>query len=143
MLEIVNSTFNYVITMVGNNPLCLRQSKGVPMGGTLSYFISEIVTGKAVAKMLAGIPKEGISFLYKYVDDMFLSTDAHGIGVITQELKTSLDGVNLKITGENNLRKITFLEFTASAKGRDIKFSWYRKEFGSDRMIDFYSGHSP
>lgn len=86
--------------------------------------------------MLTQMPKLAISFIYKYVDDMFLATDENDINRIIKEIYFSLNGMNLKVTNENNDRQVTFLEFTATAKGRSILFTWYRKDYGSDDEED-------
>lgn len=143
MLESATRLFNYIITHVDNQDLIFRQSKGVPMGWAPSYFISEIVTSKAAASMLntLNLTSPRMSFIYKYVDDMFIATDEAGIMDLTVILAELLPGMNLRITRKNSVRKVVFLEFTAIAKGRSIKFKWYRKDYGSDQMIDFFSGH--
>lgn len=139
-LTTVLVTFNYIIAPGQTKDVVLKQSK-VPMGGTLSYFISEIVTGKAIARLLDMMPPRSISFLYKYVDDIFLGTNQVDLVQIPENLKVLLPKINLTITEENERNEIIFLEFIAVRKGRNMRFEWYRKKYGSDGMVDYFSGH--
>lgn len=125
-LEAVLVTFNYIVAP-STGGIILRQAKGVPMGGALSYFISEIVTGKAIQTMLNTLPKGEISFIYKYVDGLFMSSAEHNIESITNILNTTLPGMGLKITKENDKKEVEYLEFTATRQGRSVKFTWYKK----------------
>lgn len=90
--------------------------------------------------MLA-LPAGQISFVYKYVDDLFIAMHADICQPFLTTMKSALPTIAFTITEESDEREIHYLEFTAKRTGTVIEFCWYRKPFASNRMVDFFSGH--
>lgn len=76
IIKILIKSFSYISYGEEDSVRVLKQSKGVPMGGALSYHISEFVTARGIERFTRSIPRSCITCMYKYVDDILIICDA-------------------------------------------------------------------
>lgn len=133
--------FAYIATPIHKFRL-IKQNKGIAMGNKLSYILSEIVTAKSISKIINEIPIKEISFVYKYVDDLLIGFNYEKANLIKSKFKEHLPDMPITIEYENEVNhSIKYLDMEISRKGRNIKYSWLRKSYMSDKIINNYSGH--
>lgn len=138
-IEACTINFTYVATPVPNYTL-IKQNNGIPMGGSLSYFISEIVTADAIFKLINKLPPNSISIIHKYVDDTIIGINPANIDLMTTTFKEILP--SMPITIENNTNgSINYLDLTITQKGRTLLYTWYTKKYASQRIINYFSNH--
>lgn len=133
--------FAYIATPL---PKCriVKQKKGIVMGNKLSYILSEIVTAKAIDKIMKEMPNNTISFLYKYVDDILIGYDPKDTAILTEKFKKYLPEIPITFEQENPITKsIEYLDMDVTRKGRDIRYSWLRKSYVSDKVVNYFSAH--
>lgn len=136
-------TFGYVeneACIINNKqvPTFFRQNKGIPMGGKLSYAISELVTSHAMQQCLN---MEEMSFIFKYVDDILIGSSDTFIQNFTKNMKNFLPTMDLDITYESSNCSINYLDIQFTRKDRSLYHAWYTKEYASHRLVDYFSEH--
>lgn len=120
-----------------------KQSKGIPMGGSLSYHISEVVTARHIEKLKKlSISKlkniNPIVSIYKYVDDILVicnNTFFEDMELINH----CLNNMAYELIREDENKKITFLNLQLQRHNNIIEHTWYCKPYTSFRTIDFFS----
>lgn len=78
-----------------------QQINGLAMGNRLEKILAEIRTNYALYQSLKDYDAETISFLYKYVDDVFATIEEDFIHLVKEKISKSV-GMELTITEENN-----------------------------------------
>lgn len=122
-----------------------KQKKGVPMGGKLSYFVAEIYTNHAIKRAIEEATKNrDISFICKYVDDIFMIADPFKIDKIKQSIENEMNGLCIKITEENEERSVRYLDLKQTRinnrKNHELlEHTWTYKEIAFKRMVDYYT----
>lgn len=96
LLTVCLKDFAYITVPYMDSNITLKQTNGIPMGGKLSYHISEIVTSHAIHILINTMPAGTFSFMYKYVDDIFLAFDATMLPEIMNQFNKILPGMPLK-----------------------------------------------
>lgn len=122
-------------------PRYFKQNKGIPMGGKLSYAISEVVTSEAMQEAIAPHLNK-MSFIYKYVDDILIGCEEEFSVLFIRKMKTLLPTMDLVITKEDANGSVSFLDILFTRHDRRILHKWYTKEYASLRLIDHFSAHS-
>lgn len=123
-----------------NEAIIIKQEKGIPMGGKLSYIISEIVTARALEAILKEMPKNTFSFFYKYVDDMIIGANPNFFPTIVEAITKKSD-MEITITKEDSNNSINYLDITLKRIDRKLQWTWFHKPYASLRSLDFFSAH--
>lgn len=142
------------------NEQIYQQSKGLTMGGKLSYILAEIVTTDGLKKAITQATKEGarISLIHKYVDDVLLAMNGENyntkgkkhidnlLTLITENLggmPTTVEnesdgiydnGVNGGVT-YLNMRIFRDKQLTIS-NTQKLTSIWYRPSYHTNRLIN-------
>lgn len=135
-----------------------KQTKGLPMGGKLSYALSEIVTCNGLIEAVTEVIQNQVKITYiaKYVDDILI--------VMNGETKrpngmTNIEYLKDTISGKLNLMPITHDNEATNAAGQaEIKYlnmmiirdpltnklstTWSRQTYASTRAINVWSCHN-
>lgn len=131
--------FSYITYNDNNNHIhTFKQTKGIPMGGALSFHIAETVTSRHMEALLNKIPKHSISGLYKYVDDILVLSKDNIINDATL-IKKCLNNMAYEITMEDDKQSIIFLNLNLQRKNNRILHKWYSKPYASGRTLNYYS----
>lgn len=118
-----------------------HQSKGLAMGNRLAQILAEIRTNYALLKALAEIDAYTMSFLYKYVDDVFTSVHSEHIDAVSQLIRSHV-GMDITIESENKHSEVTFLDCTFKRnQDNTLSSRWYKKECCSMQVLNFHSYH--
>lgn len=119
-----------------------RQMKGLTMGNDLSQALADIATNKATMNVLASIPNEHVSFVYKYIDDFLCALDATGEYMFEERMGRMIDGLNLKSTHEDDNNTITFLDLQLKRfDDGSLSRTWWQKECSSKTILSYCSEH--
>lgn len=134
-----------------------RQRKGVPMGGLLSYAISEIVTGDGIKNAMIEALTKGIeiSYVAKYVDDILVIMDmgdslanlSRLTALIAEHLPNMPLTTDLESTTDDGLPHIKYLQMRLHripierTSQQRIATRWSRQAYASGRMISAISAH--
>lgn len=118
-----------------------KQTKGLAMGNRLAQVLAEIRTNHALCESLSECDAESISFLYKYVDDVFSSIREENIVMVKEKVSRSV-GMELTITEENDECEIEFLD-CIFRRNPDLTISsrWMKKNYSSKSILNFHSNH--
>lgn len=143
----INSTFT------ANNRL-YKQAKGSPMGGKLSYAISEIITNDGIKQAIIEGTEKGLEIAYiaKYVDDiliiMYDDEEGKGIKEVMESISKFLPNMPTTMEKEEKTeRMIRYLQINIYRKrntgnnGQMLETKWSRPPYASTRMISTMSGH--
>lgn len=133
--------FTFITAPYKGKIVTLKQNKGIPMGGKLSYHVSEIVTSVALHTLINSMPVGTFSFVYKYVDDIFLAFNPASLNAIITEFDKILPNMPLEFTREDERGSVNYLDITFFRHGRNIIHTWYKKPYASGRSINYYSAH--
>lgn len=146
LLELLNiclCEFNYieVMNLQPDAPQYIRQTRGIPMSGKLSSALAEIVTSWALRLSLEKVYLHDVSFVYKYDGDLLIGCAPDAIGRITSGVLSILPSMTIKTTTEDANNTLTYLDVLFVRTGVDLLHTWYRKEYASNRMMNYFSGH--
>lgn len=138
-----------------------RQAKGLPMGGKLSYALSEIVTSEGLRAAVDEATSSGIeiSYIAKYVDDILIITNGkhqHPSGVTnTEAFKTLLSNniVGMPITHEEETDcgdhfEIKYLNMAIirrkvwCAQHAHVSTKWTMQPYATGRIMNAWSAHT-
>lgn len=118
-----------------------KQMKGLAMGNQLAQVMAEIRTDYALINTLRDIDASLISFLYKYVDDIFSSIHKDHVQRICNLISTA-SGMNITVEPENGMLEVVFLDCTFKRNpDHTISNKWYMKECSSMRTLNYHSHH--
>lgn len=118
-----------------------KQAKGLAMGNRLAQILAEIRTNYALNGSLESFSAEMISFLYKYVDDVFTAANKSDVIIIKNEV-SRITNMELTITYENSDNEIEFLD-CIFRRNNDLTISsrWNKKNYSSKSVLNFHSHH--
>lgn len=142
-----------------------KQNKGLPMGGKLSYALSEIVTTQGLfAAIRAAVGMNiKISYIAKYVDDIIIimdntsptyynGTSCTNIEVITKLIESNIPGMpvthEVESTGPDGIPYILYLNMIVSRTRIDatnrqqMVTRWAAQSYASGRIVNAWSAHS-
>lgn len=117
-----------------------KQNKGIPMGGSLSYHISEVVTARHFETLRSLNDDTSILRIFKYVDDILIICKE---SFFNNEhlIEQCLNQMKYELVLENDKKHITFLNLDLNRCNSKIYHQWYCKTYASHRTIDFLSAH--
>lgn len=126
-------------TCIKSKETIVKQKTGLPMEEVLSPIISMIVMDDLIQSRIIEMGIEP-KLLLIYVDDSIFVIEK------TNVFKTflSLNNYDKNITFTLELEvggKINFLNMTIINMGSELRTNWYKKDFASNRMINYLSGH--
>lgn len=127
--------FAYIkYTMPNGYTMYYKQSRGIPMGGVLSYHISEVVTARHIENMI----NPSILKIFKYVDDILIICDKN---FYTNDLLIiqCLKGMKYELEIEDKKKCIIYLNLELYRHNNKIMHKWYNKKYCSNRTIDYLS----
>lgn len=134
------------------NSKIYAQNKGLPMGGKLSYALSEIVTSQGVMRAVNQAVENGvhIDYLAKYVDDILIimdeGRDSNNIDTISQLIEHYIPGMPVTYEKEavkNGHIQLKYLNISIirqpTKKGSIIRTRWTKHDFATGRTINAWS----
>lgn len=139
LIQLLMEEFAYISYAEKDTTKILKQSKGVPMGGGLSYHIAEVVTSRGILELTKKVPRNHITAIHKYVDDILIICDP--VILNNDILKEPMTNMPYTIEMENAKNKIVFLNLELVRKNTCVLHKWYSKPYASHRTIDYYSAH--
>lgn len=119
------------------------QAEGLAMGNSLSQVLAEITTSFFMNEALSQFNNGEISFIYKYVDDIFGAVDETCLTKIQNAIEEA-HGMKLKVCRENEESEVDYLQMKIrrkAYKGNLIDIRWFQKEYGSKNILNFHSYH--
>lgn len=125
---------------INGHILYYKQTKGIPMGGSLSYHISEVVTARHFENIRNLTNDTTIVHIFKYVDDILIICNEsfyNDVYLINQ----CLNKMEYELLMENDKKRITFLNLELNRCNSKIYHQWYCKSYASHRTIDYFSSH--
>lgn len=117
-----------------------KQTRGLAMGSPLSPLLAKIVMTDLMEKQLPKLVEQP-KLLKVYVDDT--------LGIVRhtdrESILSTLNGyhkdVQFTMEDENEKGELNFLDMTIRKENGTLSTNWYKKEFASDRMLNYLSGH--
>lgn len=117
-----------------------RQRDGLPMGSCLSPTIARLVMDVIIRELFSKVPS--ISFIRVFVDDSIAAMKPGLAQTALNVLNEFRPGkILFTIETENELASINFLNTTLIREGTSILTRWYRKDFASGRLLNYFSAH--
>lgn len=118
-----------------------KQIKGLAMGNRLAQVLAEIRTNFALYDALKGFDADIISFMYKYVDDIFTSIHNDHIDRVANKISETV-GMELTVTKEDNDLDVQFLD-CIFRRNHDSSVSsrWLKKNYSSLSILNYHSYH--
>lgn len=123
------------------NGAIYKQIKGLAMGNKLAQVLAEIKTNFAFYEALKHFDADVISFMYKYVDNVFASIHRNSLFSVKNKI-AEIVGMELTLTRENDNLDIEFLDCTFR-RNEDLTISsrWLKKSYSSLSILNFHSHH--
>lgn len=119
---------------------CYTQVNGIPMGGTISPTIARIVMDRVVEHLFNTCPY--ISFIRIFVDDTLVAIEKGKELEVLNALNCFNEDMSFTLELEDEVgQSINFLNLTVFRDGNFLISSWYRKDFASGRLVNYYSSH--
>lgn len=117
-----------------------KQIEGLPMGSCLSPVLARIFMDGTIEFLNNHI--NDITFIKVYVDDTIAAINKHKIQEALNILNSyKKDKVKFTVEEENDNLSINFLNVTLTRHRNTIWSNWYRKNYASGRLVNFYSSH--
>lgn len=117
------------------------QIKGLAMGNRLAQVLAAIRTDYALVNALRDMDASIMSFLYKYVDDIFSSIRIDHVRRICDSI-SECTGMNVTVEYENELNEIAFLDCSFKRElDNSVSYKWFTKECSASRTLNFHSHH--
>ncbi len=118
-----------------------NQCKGLAMGNKLSQSLAEIRSSYALLKSLSRYDASTISFLYKYVDDIFSAIHLDMLQDISDAIAADA-GMKLSIEYENEQTEVNFLDATFTRNpDATVSARWYQKDCAALQTMNYHSYH--
>lgn len=116
-----------------------KQCKGLAMGNHLAQVLAEIRTNHALHVAINNFDAETISFVYKYVDDIFSSIHADRIDSVKNEM-SKITKMEITVTNENQDQDVEFLD-CVHRRNPDgtVSSRWSKKVYS--RLSIYHSFH--
>lgn len=116
-----------------------KQEDGLPMGSCLSPTMARIVMDVIINKLTQTV--EGIRFVRVFVDDTILAINKDKINLALNTLNDFHPNIKFTCEMEDDDGKINFLNTTLIRENNSVKLNWYRKNFASGRLLNYFSSH--
>lgn len=116
-----------------------QQIRGLAMGSSLSPLLARIVMTDIINRQINTMmnpPK----LLKVYVDDTICIAKKDKVNEILMRLNAYHATIQFTVEIEGEIG-INFLNMTLKRKGARITTNWYKKEYASDRMLNYMSSH--
>lgn len=120
--------------------LLYKQTYGMPMGNPLSPTIADIVLDKLLKVTVEDLNRQNIkiSFLTKYVDDLFAIIKKDDEETILKTFNNYHKRLKFTIEKEQN-NELPYLDMKLHRDGNKIITDWYAKSIASGRIINYNS----
>lgn len=117
-----------------------KQTSGLPMGSCISPTLARITMDKVVEKLIKDVPQ--IKFIKVFVDDTIAAMRPKYFEEALKSLNDFCEN-QIKFTKEVEREdgSIDFLNVTLKRKKRRIETIWYKKEYASGRLLNYFSSH--
>lgn len=133
--------FTNIATFFIFNGKIFKQIKGLAMGNKLAPILAEIRTNYALLKAMENFGAETISFLYKYVDDVFTSIHKNDITAVKDRI-SAYTNMELTISNEDTNQDVDFLDCTFHRnEDSSISSRWLKKNYSSLSILNYHSYH--
>lgn len=117
------------------------QCKGLAMGNKLSQSLAAIRSDYALLKSLSRYGPSMISFMYKYVDDVFSAMHRDVIQEVSDAIADDV-GMKLSIEYENSEAEVNFLDVTFSRNpDATVSTRWFKKDCAALQTMNYHSYH--
>lgn len=116
-----------------------KQTRGLPMGGSISTNLARLVMDRVIHKLRDIEPD--ITFIRVFVDDTVAVIRSDGAKRTLQTLNMIEPGITFTCETENDDREINFLNLTLCRENNSITTNWYRKSYASGRLLPYFSSH--
>lgn len=118
-----------------------KQIRGLAMGNRLAQVLAEIRTNYALYDALKDVEAEIMSFLYKYVDDIFSSMHRDHIDSVAKKISESV-GMEITVTKEDINSEVEFLDcIFRRNQNLTVTSRWLKKYYSSLSILNFHSYH--
>lgn len=120
-----------------------RQCRGLIMGNCLSQILAEIATNAALLTAIGKFTANEISFIFKYVDDIFAGIHRDYIDKVHHEMEMQLKNMKIVRTDEDAGREVFYLDciFRRMVSDKTISYRWSKKSYSSFSTLDYHSNH--
>lgn len=116
-----------------------EQAKGIPMGGSLSYHISEVVTSRHIEEIICRSGQHNILKIFKYVDDILIIC-TNSFLQDTSIIDQCLGNMKYELSLEDDNKQVVFLNMQLYRHNDGkIMHRWYNKPYSSGRTTDYFS----
>lgn len=116
-----------------------RQKDSLAMGSPLSPILAKILMTKIINFTLSRIPVAPRT-LALYVDDSFWRIEKEYVNTVLQTLNSYHHKINFTVEMERD-NSINFLDVTVIRRSNKLIYRWYRKDYASSRLINYFSNH--
>lgn len=118
-----------------------KQIKGLAMGNRLAQILAEIRTNFALYVALNEFDAEDISFLYKFVDDIFTSIYMDQINNVKEKISKTV-GMEPSLTREDtNLAVEFFKSVFRRNQNSTVSSRWLKKNYSCLSILNYHSYH--
>lgn len=107
-IECIKFFIHYATFFMFNGNI-FKQIKGLAMGNRLAQVLAEIRTNYALYIALKDVEADTMSFMYKYVDDIFTSIHKDKIDIVVKKFSEYV-GMEITVTEEDINSEVEFLD---------------------------------
>lgn len=121
-----------------------KQCKGLAMGNRLAQVLAEIRTNVALIQAVKTFNADEISFIFKYVDDIFAAIRIDLIDEVHRRISRHVGGMELTKTVEDENCEVEYLDcaFRRDPERMTLTHRWSKKSYGSFATLNYHSNHS-
>lgn len=121
-----------------------KQCRGLAMGNRLAQVLAEIRTNVALIQAIETFGADEISFIFKYVDDIFSAIHKDIIDEVHKRISGYVGGMQLTRTDEDENHEVEYLDclFQRDPVKMTLTHRWAKKCYGSFATLNYHSNHS-
>lgn len=116
-----------------------RQMRGLAMGGSISTALARLVMDEVVLHAYSIVPE--ITFIKIFVDDTLVAIPRENQQIFLNALNGFHPQMKFTFEAEDENQSINFLNLTVIRICNKLFTNWYRKDFASGRLLNYYSSH--
>lgn len=116
-----------------------RQMRGLAMGGSISTALARLVMDEVILHAYSITPE--ITFIKIFVDDTLVAIPRGNQQLFLNALNSFHPQMNFTFEEEDEKQSINFLNLTVFRICNRLFTNWYRKDFASGRLLNYYSSH--
>lgn len=116
-----------------------RQIRGLAMGGSISTALARLVMDEVVLHAYSITPE--ITFIKIFVDDTLVAIPRGNQQIFLTALNSFHPQMKFTFEEEDENQSINFLNLTIIRICNRLFTRWYRKDFASGRLVNFFSSH--